>query len=146
MILLYFELLTDTSQEDLLEINQAIKSKTINPIELKKLLAKKIITEIHDENQAILAEKNFQNIVQNRIIPDDIEIYDLSNVTNISSISLQKFLLEIKMANSASEAKRLISQKAVKLDETILDSSFKPSTIKSGNIIRVGRKLMIKFR
>ena len=146
MILLYFELLTDTSQEDLLEINQAIKSKTINPIEIKKLLAKKIITEIHDENQAILAEKNFQNIVQNRIIPDDIEIYDLSNVTNISSISLQKFLLEIKMANSASEAKRLISQKAVKLDETILDSSFKPSTIKSGNIIRVGRKLMIRFR
>jgi len=146
MILLYLELLTDTSQKDLLEINQAIKSKTINPIEIKKLLAKKIIAEIHDGNQAMLAEKNFRNIVQDRIIPDDIKICDLSNVTNISSISLQKFLLEIKMANSASEAKRLISQKAVKLDGNILNSSFKPSTIKSGNIIRVGRKLMIKFR
>ena len=146
MILLYLELLTDTSQEDLLEINQSIKSKSINPIEIKKLLAKKIITEIHDENQATLAEKNFQSIVQDRIIPNNIQVYDLSNVRNISSISLQKFLVEIKMANSSSEAKRLISQNAVKLDESTLDSSFKPSTIKSGNIIRVGRKLMMKFR
>ena len=146
MILLYLELLTDTSQEDLLEINQSIKSKSINPIEIKKLLAKKIITEIHDENQATLAEKNFQSIVQDRIIPNNIQVYDLSNVRNISSISLQKFLVEIKMANSSSEAKRLISQNAVKLDESTLDSSFKPSSIKSGNIIRVGRKLMMKFR
>ena len=146
MILLYLELLTDTSQEDLLEINQSIKSKSINPIEIKKLLAKKIITEIHDENQATLAEKNFQSIVQDRIIPNNIQVYDLSNVRNISSISLQKFLVKIKMANSSSEAKRLISQNAVKLDESTLDSSFKPSTIKSGNIIRVGRKLMMKFR
>ena len=146
MILLYLELLTDTSQEDLLEINQSIKSQSINPIEIKKLLAKKIITEIHDENQATLAEKNFQNVVQDRIIPNNIQVYDLSNVRNISSISLQKFLVEIKMANSSSEAKRLISQNAVKLDESTLGSSFKPSSIKSGNIIRVGRKLMMKFR
>ena len=146
MILLYLELLTDTSQEDLLEINQSIKSQSINPIEIKKLLAKKIITEIHDENQATLAEKNFQNVVQDRIIPNNIQVYNLSNVRNISSISLQKFLVEIKMANSSSEAKRLISQNAVKLDESTLGSSFKPSSIKSGNIIRVGRKLMMKFR
>ena len=146
MILLYLELLTDTSQEDLLEINQSIKSQSINPIEIKKLLAKKIITEIHDENQATLAEKNFQNVVQDRIIPNNIQVYDLSNVRNISSISLQKFLVEIKMANSSSEAKRLISQNAVKLDESTLGSRFKPSSIKSGNIIRVGRKLMMKFR
>ena len=138
--------MTDTSQEDLLEINQSIKSQSINPIEIKKLLAKKIITEIHDENQATLAEKNFQNVVQDRIIPNNIQVYDLSNVRNISSISLQKFLVEIKMANSSSEAKRLISQNAVKLDESTLGSSFKPSSIKSGNIIRVGRKLMMKFR
>ena len=134
------------SHPALLEINQAIKSKSINPIEIKKLLAKKIITEIHDKNQAILAEKNFQSIVQDRIIPDDIKICDLSNITNISSISLQKFLVKIKMTNSSSEAKRLITQKAVKLDEATLDSSFKPSTIKRGDIIRVGRKLMMKFR
>ena len=146
MILLYLELLTDTPQKDLLEFNRSIKSKAINPIEIKKLLAKKIITEIHDENQATIAEKNFQSIVQDRIIPNNIQVYDLSNVKNISSISLQKFLVEIKMSNSSSEAKRLISQNAVKLDESTLDSGFKPSTIKSGNIIRVGRKLMMKFR
>ena len=146
MILLYLELLTDISQEDLLEINQSIKSQSINPIEIKKLLAKKIITEIHDENQATLAEKNFQNVVQDRIIPNNIQVYDLSNVRNISSISLQKFLVEIKMAISSSEAKRLISQNAVKLDGSTLGSSFKPSSIKNGNIIRVGRKLMMKFR
>ena len=146
MILLYLELLTDTPQKDLLEFNRSIKSKAINPIEIKKLLAKKIITEIHDENQATIAEKNFQSIVQDRIIPNNIQVYDLSNVKNISSISLQKFLVEIKMSNSSSEAKRLISQNAVKLDESTLDSGLKPSTIKSGNIIRVGRKLMMKFR
>ena len=146
MILLYLELLTDTPQKDLLEFNRSIKSKAINPIEIKKLLAKKIITEIHDENQATIAEKNFQSIVQDRIIPNNIQVYDLSNVKNISSISLQKFLVEIKMSNSSSEAKRLISQNAVKLDESTLDSGFKPSSIKSGNIIRVGRKLMMKFR
>ena len=146
MILLYLELLTDTPQKDLLEFNRSIKSKAINPIEIKKLLAKKIITEIHDENQATIAEKNFQSIVQDRIIPNNIQVYDLSNVKNISSISLQKFLVEIKMSNSSSEAKRLISQNAVKLDESTLDSGFKPSAIKSGNIIRVGRKLMMKFR
>ena len=116
MILLYLELLTDTPQKDLLEFNRSIKSKAINPIEIKKLLAKKIITEIHDENQATIAEKNFQSIVQDRIIPNNIQVYDLSNVKNISSISLQKFLVEIKMSNSSSEAKRLISQNAVKLD------------------------------
>ncbi|MQG19147.1 MAG: tyrosine--tRNA ligase [SAR202 cluster bacterium] len=146
MIILYLELLTDTPQKDLMEINQAIKSHSVNPIEIKKLLAKKIITEIHDKNQAIIAEKNFQNIVQHRVIPDDIKIYNLSNLPNIKSISLQKFLVEIKLANSSSEAKRLITQNAVKLNEATLDSSFKPSTIKSGNIIRVGRKLIMKFR
>ena len=50
LILDYFELLTDVPAEELAEFRRHLETNSVNPMELKKRLAKEIVTEFHDDS------------------------------------------------------------------------------------------------
>ena len=138
MILKYFTLLTDVSNEKLTEIDSQLKSG-VNPRDLKMELAFTITKMYNGEDVAQKAQSNFINVVQNKGIPEDVPVVKISENKNIID-----FIVENKLSPSRSEAKRLIAQGAVKInDEKISDLSFE---IKVGEdiILQAGKRKFLK--
>jgi tyrosyl-tRNA synthetase len=136
LILDYFELVTDVSDEELEEFRQGLSDETINPMLLKKRLADEIVKQLYSEEEADVATKHFERVVQKKEVPEEIELG-----TKSGSI-LQDYLVENKMAKSKSEARRLIEQGAVYINgERVTDIYF---TFPKDTIIRVGKRRFLK--
>ena len=139
LILDYFELVTDVPDEELEEFRQGLSRKTVNPMVLKKRLAREIITQLYNQKAAAEAEDHFVKVFQKRELPEEIKEY---HVTLHAGISLRDILVETHLAKSRSEANRLIAQGAVSIDGEKVTSSIAP--IKSGSIIKVGKRRFAK--
>jgi len=132
----YFELLTDVHDAELKEFKKELASAAANPMALKKRLAREIITQLYDLKATAEAEEHFERTVQRKEVPDEIALGTKAGK------SLQDYLVENQMAKSKSEARRLIDQGGVYInDERVKDANY---TVKKGDIIRAGKRRYIK--
>ncbi|KKU64119.1 MAG: Tyrosine-tRNA ligase [Candidatus Amesbacteria bacterium GW2011_GWA1_47_16] len=112
-----------------LPVNQIPKEG--HPMELKKLLAHRIVTELHSPEAADTAQKHFESTVQHGQLPSDIP-----EVKFDTPPSLVEALVTSRLAKSNSDARRLIDQKGVKLDqETVSNYNLK---VPNGSVVSVG--------
>ncbi len=77
LIMDYFELVTDVPDEELREFRQALEQATVNPMELKKRLAREIVTQLYDQKAATEAEGHFAKVVQRKELPKEIKEFAL---------------------------------------------------------------------
>jgi len=109
----YYELLTDLSIDDINALKFKCKAEESNPRDLKIDLAKQIISDFHTEADANLAEANFINQFSKGNLPDEIEEVSLTS----QSWKIADLLIETNLVESKGEAKRLIKQGGVKVNE-----------------------------
>jgi tyrosyl-tRNA synthetase len=76
----YFELLTDVSEKELAEFKQQLAAQSVNPMMLKKRLAREIVGQFHSAGAAGDAESHFEKVVQKKEIPTDLPICEISPV------------------------------------------------------------------
>jgi tyrosyl-tRNA synthetase len=152
LIMDYFELVTDVPDEELEEFRQGLDHNTVNPMELKKRLAREIVTQLYDQKAANDAEEHFSRVHQLKKVPDDVDTYITDKVLDSirqtsglsqeqieeSYVDISRLLVMVLLAKSHSEANRLISQGAVSIDGKKITS--KIAIVKSGNIIKVGKR------
>jgi tyrosyl-tRNA synthetase len=136
LIIQYFELVTDVPDKELAEFGKAMNNNEVNPMGLKKRLARELVTQLYDKKAASEAEANFEKVHQKGEIPEEIEL------GTKSGSNLQDYLVENKLVKSKSEARRLIEQGAVYIDgERVADIN---CTFSKDTIIRVGKRRFIK--
>ena len=136
LIMQYFELLTDVTEEELKDIGRQLDNG-INPMELKKQLARNIVTQLYTVKGADEAEKHFRKVVQNKELPDDIPEHETTE-----GITIDKYLVEAGLVKSRSEANRLVNQGAVSIDgEKVADVNL---TVGKNKIIKVGKRRYVK--
>ncbi len=138
LILQYFELVTDVPDEELEEFRQELKNQSTNPMNLKKRLAKELVTQLYDENTASEAEEHFTKVFQKGEMPEEIPEYHIS----LRDIGLRDILVRTHLAKSRSEANRLINQDAVSIDGEKISRDIAP--IRNGSIIKVGKRRFAK--
>ena len=139
IMLSWFTLAADVDKNYLDKVSQELENGSINPMELKRELARKIVTLYHDENKAIEAENHFNKVIVSKGVPDDIDDYQLKEDDLLVNIIADSGLL-----NSKSEARRMIKQSAVKIDgETVTDIHHKIKTSDSF-ILKVGKRKFLK--
>ncbi len=113
----YYELLTDSDPAEL----KAVKGGSIHPMEAKKRLAERIVTEYHDADAAHRARNYFETKHQRRQVPDEVPVFRLADEMWVCEL-----LKQLRFAPSTSEARRLVGQGAVKVDgHTITDVNFR---------------------
>lgn len=135
-ILTYFEVLTDVPDEELAELKKQL-DEGFNPMTLKKRLGREIVTQLYSANDADEAEKHFNQVVQKKEVPDEIEEYKITGDAVIS-----RLLVDAGMTVSRSEANRLIKQGAVSIDgKKTADSN---ETVPRGVIVKVGKRRYLK--
>ena len=135
----WFTLAVDAEDSYVNEISEKLDSNSINPMELKRELARKIVTIYYDENKALEAENHFNQVTVSKGIPDEIEEFKLTEDELLVNIIAESGLLK-----SRSEARRMIKQSAVKIDgKKVSDIQYKVSSSASF-ILKVGKRKFLK--
>jgi len=126
----YFKLLTDTTSEEIEEIRK------LNPRDAKARLAWEITSFYHGKKVATQAEKEFEKVFREKKLPSKIPSVKISD----ESLNILKLLIKTRLVSSKSEAKRLVSQKGVRIDGKIEADWKKEIRIKKGTIIKIGKR------
>jgi tyrosyl-tRNA synthetase len=151
LIMDYFELVTDVPEEEIAEFKKQLKTRSVNPMNLKKRLAHEIVKQFHSAEVAREAEEYFQGRFQTREL-HKIEVTGSISIKGsvkvILTRNMPRWLVDNKFANSMSEAKRLLAQGAVQIiraDGTRQVVSDENVEIKPGDKIKVGKLRFAKI-
>jgi tyrosyl-tRNA synthetase len=135
----YWTLLTDRTPAEIEEIKRAVVEGSRHPMDVKFALARTVTADFHDEAAAAGAEAHFRSLHQKREVPDEIP----ETVLEPGDVPLQlaKALVKAGLAESASDARRLILQGGVKLNGTLVrDQAATLAPTQSAYLVQVGKR------
>lgn len=132
----YFRLLTDKSDQELEEIDKKLQDKTVNPRDLKLELAVEITSQFFDREIAESSKEEFINIFRNKELPEEMPEIKLVE----DSISIVDLLVSRAKIQSRSEARRLIDQGGVRINDQVLEDIHSVLEISDGDVLRIGKK------
>ena len=144
MIIPYCEYLTDIPDDEIDEMRQALDAGSVNPMELKKRLARELTAQFHDAAAAREAERAFERTIQRGALPDDIAEYELPSPDALASMRLSRLMVDAGVAESAAEARRLINQGAVQLDGERVTADA-AAAVGAGGALRAGRRRWVRL-
>lgn len=133
----YFTLATNTLWK---HVDEIMKSYD-NPRDQKLILAHAIVEQYHGVHAARKAQENFVSQFSKKELPTDIP----EKKVKAGTYSLAELLVQLKLAASKSEARRLIEQGGVKINQVKVTE--KPLTIgKKNNLtVQVGKRKFVKI-
>jgi tyrosyl-tRNA synthetase len=134
LMIKYFTLAT---RVPLSEIKELEKQAEADPRNTKIRLGTELVTLYHGKKAAEAAAKEFEKVFTHKEKPSEIPEYTVQ-ATNIIDV-----LVETKLAPSRSEARRLVEQGGVTIDD---DKAKSTSEVHRGNIIQVGKRKFAKIK
>lgn len=145
LIIKYFELATDIHPDEIERIKLDLEKPETNPRDVKMRLAKEITSLYCGMKEAEVAQEHFKTVFQKNLIPDDIDELVLSSdcFNENNEVDLIKVIVKSGIAKSNSEARRLITQNAVKIDGEKFNS-FAMKNPSNSFVIQVGKAKFIK--
>ena len=139
MIVKWLTLAADADSNTIEHAKKQLEDPNVNPMEIKRLLARKIVSRFHNDELALKAERHFNEVVVGKGIPDDIPVYSISKEDLIVNVIFDSGLLKSK-----GEARRMIKQGAVKLDEERVDDIQATVLPDKEQILKVGKRRFLK--
>ncbi|MFA5714171.1 MAG: tyrosine--tRNA ligase [Candidatus Paceibacterota bacterium] len=140
LIIGYFESCTRVPMIQINEFKNSLESKTVNPKEVKKILAKEIISFFYGAKLSEAAEEEFEQVFEEKKLPSEVEEVRIEE----EKINVQEFLVKLGLSTSKGEAKRLIGQGGVRLikGENIqeINDWQLEIQIEKGMIVQVGKR------
>jgi tyrosyl-tRNA synthetase len=135
----WFELVTDVSDEEISLIKDQMASQTMNPMIAKKQLARTLVAQFHGEGAAIEAEASFTRVFQKRDLPEQVPDF----VFPAGTADPVTLLTQTGLAKSKSDAKRLVTQRAVEIDGEIVTGD--SVNVKPGSLLKVGKRRFVRL-
>ncbi|MBA7529886.1 Tyrosine--tRNA ligase [subsurface metagenome] len=126
----YYELLTEENLD---------KVKKMHPRQAKAELAKELVQKYYSETEAKKAEEEFEKVFVKRELPEEIKEIRIRE----KKIWVVDLLVKADLATSKNEAKRLISQGSVKINQKRIKDSNMDLLMDREYIVQVGKR---KFR
>jgi len=143
----YYFLILDKTEKEAKTIEEIIKSGKKNPMDLKLKLAHDIVSLFHSEEDADAAEERFKNIFSARKIPEDIEELNTEKyLDKDKKLDVVALLFENKITGSKSEARRLMKQGAVRLNDKKLLDPKQTYTFNDGDVLKIGKRKFYKLK
>ena len=137
MIVPYFEHCTRLDMTKVREFETQLRENSTNPRDIKMILASEIVKLYWGEEKAQIASEHFVTVFQKRELPSEIV------EKQVSSNNIIDVLVEVGLALSRSDARRLIEQSGVKINGTVV--SDETMSVKSGDSLQKGKREFIKI-
>lgn len=138
----YFELAARIAGKELEQIKKGAK----NPLkcrDLKAELARTIVAFYHGVEAAEVAEEDFNRVFRDKKDPIDIPEVKIANP---KCEDLPQMLVDLMLASSKSEARRLIEQGGVRIDKAQITDSKAHVCFHNGMVLQVGKFKFVRIR
>ena len=143
----YFELCTDVPLAEIDGIKRGIESGEIHPMEAKKRLAREIVAIYHSAETAARAQSEFERVFSQGEAPQDMPEIELgAEDLQDGRVWIVSLLSKAGMAPSNSEARRLVSQGAVTIDDQKVTDPTATVSISDGQVLRAGKLRFARIR
>jgi tyrosyl-tRNA synthetase len=104
IIINYFELLTDIPDAELDEYRKSLADNSVNPMELKKKLAREIVEQFHNKQAAADAQAHFEKTVQKKELPDEMSEISIQEIHQLHLQEQDKLSQSIDIGEKIKEA------------------------------------------
>ncbi len=139
----YLELTSSIPVEEIDNYVTILKSGT-NPMEIKKALAFNLVSQYHSFEDAEKAKDEFQKIVQQKVVPDDI--LECKAPEKYEEMTWADLCTALKFVSSKSEIRRLIQQGGFYVNQKPVSDFNEKCTIDyEGTLIRIGKRKYFKI-
>jgi tyrosyl-tRNA synthetase len=139
----YFELLTDLPLDELKKIKKDLDQGKENPMILKKKLGIEIVSLYHNEKKAVKAKEGFERVFSKKELPEKIAVFKLDY--DEPKIWIVKLLTMTKLCASSGQARRLIRQGGVYLDDKRVEDENMEIPIEGEKLLKVGKRKFLKI-
>lgn len=142
LIIKYMKLLTDISDEEIANYEKQIKTHDVNPRDIKMQLAYDITRQFHGNEKAKEAQAYFISVFRNKNIPEEMPEIAL----NHGEIGIVELLANFAGISSRSEARRLIQQGGVRINNTAISDIHAKLRLSDGDILRIGKRRFYRIK
>ena len=140
MIEKYFLLAVDADDDTMKEVRRQLDDNSVNPRDVKRWLARELVTLYYDSETAVKAQEHFDRVFFSKDVPDYMEEFKLTG-----EIQLLDILKNSGFIRSKGEGRRLIKQNAIKLNGKICGDEL--TALAPGCdevVIKVGKRRFLK--
>jgi len=147
LIVRYYELVTNVDVDKVKQIKEDIEVNNVNPMQHKKDLAYTIVKEYHGETKAQEAAQEFENVFSKGGMPEDIPEVEISqDDLEDGELWIVKIVAATGMVDSNSEARRMIKQGAVRINDKKYEKINLDLEVEDGMIVQIGKRRYAKLR
>jgi tyrosyl-tRNA synthetase len=137
----FFQLVTRYDPTQIAAIEAGLQSGKLHPRDAKMELAREIVSIFHGDDVAVEAEEHFKRVFQQRRQPAEMPEYHLTAPARIVEV-----MAAAGLAPSKSQARRLIQQGGVRLDdEHVTDIDAEVSPDGKQHILQVGKRRFLRL-
>ena len=137
----YYELVSSVSLDDLAKTKSEIKSGMLHPMEAKKRLATELVDRFYGTGEGKKSREEFEKVFSGHRLPDDIPLVEIT--WEGKKMKLVKIMAMSGVAKSNSEARRLIQQGAVEVDQQP-EKDVEKELFLNDYVIKVGKKRFVR--
>ncbi|HUJ18637.1 MAG TPA: tyrosine--tRNA ligase [Nitrospirota bacterium] len=143
LMMRYYELVSSVSLPRLDKINTDVKNGLLHPMEAKKQLAAELVDRFCGPGEGARARAEFEKVFSKKDMPENIPVVEV--VWEGETMKLVKLMSTSGTVTSNSEARRLIQQGAVEVNQQpIMDVNAELSAT-SFYTLRVGKKRFVQI-
>jgi tyrosyl-tRNA synthetase len=145
----YFALCTALAPGEIEKVEQGLADGSLHPAEQKRRLAREIVRLYHDEDAAAAAERWFDRVHRQRELPEEVEEMPIPEAAvRDGKVWMPRLLVELGLAASNSDARRLIEQGGVRVDSEPVDdpnAELREEDLR-GRVLQVGRRKFVRLK
>ncbi|MDR2879281.1 MAG: tyrosine--tRNA ligase [Fusobacteriales bacterium] len=139
----YYEIITDIPLEEIAQIKADMENETLHPMEVKKRLGSEVVAIYHNKEEGLKAREWFENVFSKKNLDVELPEVELEYVeTGVIDILVK----HLNLLSSTSEARRLIQQGGLKINDEPVKDINHMVTPEAGMIIRAGKKKIVKVK
>ena len=147
---MYYRLCSTLSIEEMDAIDEAFANGTADAYQLKRALGVNIVDLYHGEGAGEKAMAAFDAQFKENKEPDDVKEFPLSivEVNDEGKVYLGKLLVDLEIAKSAGEARRLVDGGGVKVNDVAMQPkcyNVDPELFSAGTRVHAGKKRWAKL-
>lgn len=145
LMLRYYELTTPITEEQLAQLRHGLEEGIVHPRDAKMKLAFTYVELFHGKEAAQAAEQHFKTVFQQRALPEDIDEVPLAkDELEDGRIGIIRLLVSLGLQSSNGEARRSITQGAVRVNQERIEDIQAEISVQDGDIVQVGRRKIVK--
>lgn len=140
----YLNLASGLPESEIRNMIAGLTDGTLHPRDIKMTLAREVVARYHNRETTLLAEEEFRRVFQQRELPSQIPLLTLDHDKWSPDAEIVPLLVASGMANTNSEARRLIRQGGIRLNGIKVEDTDRKVNLREEALLQAGRRKFVR--